>query len=617
MNRVDTVLLQCGAKHSAAARAILLAMSCVVAPAYAAGDIDPTYGGSGVLRAALHAPDFGLYGGIVRLLPAPGDRLYVVSYSPGDNCCDPPAISMELVDRRGLSIWPEPVYREWADPNAVTVRPEGGLLIGGSPADGTGGLIAALDVDGRPDPMFAGKSELTLDAPVTALASLPDGGVLVATRGKVGFDADGNTLCLDDGWTLRRLNVDGTPDPGFGSGGQLRSAQVDSVDGVATCSVAHLFPQADGRIILDSRRTYRLHANGSVDASFRNGDLLWLGLAPFMRLSGGGWLIVDSLPRGAPGETDTHLTRYDGDGVIDRSFGPGGDGSVAVDLGEMNTGDSSAWDSVPVAFEIPDDGSHYFATAWTYRRTPAADPLPSGQVVARFLRDGRLDPSFGRDGIVRLTTGTEPMVVGMAPQSDGGLVVATRHSVFRLSGADEPSPGAIDVYLEQPVVFEDAGQARLVISRNAGSDVPISVTYQTVQQSALAGADYQPVTGRLDWAAGDSSDRIVEVTIIDDSDYEPSIEALLFEVTVASGGAINFAASTRIGIADDGDPAPTPSGGGGGGGGASGGNTSSGSSGGGGSSGLELLVLLVLLLAEESRHSRRAQSATRRTGVGT
>jgi uncharacterized membrane protein YgcG len=621
----DPALLQRIASPPAWVLRALLALACTATPVEGAGRIDPTYGRAGVLRAELDQPNYGQYGGFFRVLPAPDDRLYLISFNSGDNCCLPPVFGVELVDRRGVSVWGKPVFLEPAvETFDAEVRPNGGLLVGS--ANFEQGFIAALDATGRPDPIFDGRSELVLDAPVTALASLPDGRLLVATLGKRGFDAEGNELCLDEGWTLRRLNVDGTSDPGFGSDGRLRSAQVDSVEGVSSCRISRLFLEADGRIILDSRGTYRLNANGTVDASFRNDDPLWLGLAPFTRLVDGGWLTTDSLPRGAPGETDTHLTRYDGNGAIDRSFGPSGNGSVAVDLGELNTGDSSAWDSVPGSFEIPDDGLHYFATAWTYRRSAAADPLPSGQVVARFLRDGRLDSTFGRGGVARLTTGTEPAVVGMVPQSDGGLVVATRHSVFRLYGTDEPSPGAIDVRLEQPVVFENAGPARVVISRNAGSDLPISVTYQTVQQSALAGADYEAVTGRLDWAAGDSSDRIVEVLLINDSDYEPSVEFLQFELNVASGGALNFAPSTLIGIADEGDPAPAPSGGGG----TSGGGTSSGSSGGGGtsvggtgsgsggggSSGLVPLVLLVLLLARQSRHSRRARAATRPASVG-
>lgn len=595
--------LQCIANPAAWIRRALLVVACVATPAYGAGNIDPTYGGTGMLRAELDQSNHGQLGGFFRLLPAPGDRLYVISFNSGDNCCVPPVFGVELFDHRGVSVWGQPVFLEPAvESFDAEVRSNGGLLVGS--ANFENGFIAAFDADGRPDPIFGGKSELIVDAPVTALALQPDGRLLVATLGKRGFDSEWNELCLDEGWTLRRLDADGTSDPSFGSDGRLRSAQVDSVVGASNCRISRLFLEADGRIVFDSSWTYRLNPNGTVDGSFRNGDQLWLGNTPFMRLVGGGWLTVDSLPRGTPGETDTHLTRYDGNGAIDRSFGASGAGSVTFDFGEMNTGDSSAWDSAPGSFEIPDDGSHYFATAWTYRRTALADPLPSGQVVARFLRDGRLDPSFGRDGMVRLTTGTEPVMVGMVPQSDGGLVVATRHGIFRLSGGDEPSPGAIDLRLEQPVVFENAGPARVVISRNAGSDLPISVTYQTAQQSASAGDDFQAVAGRLEWAAGDSSDRIVEVPIINDSDHEPNVEVFTLELEVVAGGALNFAPSTLMGIADDGDPAPAPSGGNATSGGSgtsgsstSGGSSSSGSNGGGGSGGLALLALLAALFA--------------------
>jgi uncharacterized delta-60 repeat protein len=572
---------------------VLLGMACAAAPALGSGKIDPGYGGAGTLHTQFDDPQYGLDGGFQRLLPAPGDRLYVISAMQGDNCCYAPALEVNLVDRHGDSVWDRLVHMEPAALGDVVVTPDGGLLIGGGQPAGnvSGGFIAALDANGSPEPRFDGSSELPLDAPVSALALQPDGRLLVASPGRVGFSSEGTELCLDEGWTLRRMDSSGLLDPGFGTDGRLRSAQVDSRDGVNSCRISRLFLEPDGRIVLEGHRTYRLNANGSVDSSFRNGDQLSLGNGPFMRLQGGGWLTVDSLPRGS--ETETRLTRYDIDGALDRSFGMGGSGLVTIDLGEIGTGDAAAWDEVSGSYEISDDGSHYFATAWTYLRTEAFDPLPSGQVVARLLRDGRLDETFGRDGVVRLTTGTQLVVAGMVPQSDGGLIVATRDRVFRLFGADEPSPGAIDARPERPVVFEDAGSARVIVSRNAGADTPISVAYHTVQVSASPGADYQAVVGRLDWAAGDSTDRVVEIPVTNDDENEPSIEVLRFELIVESGGAMLFAPSTQIGIADDGDPVR-----------GTGGNTGGGGSG-GGSAGLALLALLASLVAERRRRWRR------------
>lgn len=83
--------------------------------------------------------------------------------------------------------------------------------------------------------------------------------------------------------------------------------------------------------------------------------------------------------------------------------------------------------------------------------------------------------------------------------------------------------------------------------------------------------DFSAVSGRLDWADGDSSPREIKVPILDDTHHEV---AELFTVAIGSpsGGAVLLNTQAQVTIDDDDEasappppppPPPPPSGGGG------------------------------------------------------
>jgi uncharacterized delta-60 repeat protein len=101
------------------------------------------------------------------------------------------------------------------------------------------------------------------------------------------------------------------------------------------------------------------------------------------------------------------LLRYDALGQPAADFGEGG--ISLTDLGGTDVGYAAA---------VQPDGRILVAGA-----SDRGDER--SLVLLRFTADGRLDPSFGIDGVVRLAVGTDyPMTMAVATQPDGAIVLA-------------------------------------------------------------------------------------------------------------------------------------------------------------------------------------------------
>src|SRR5207248_8423703 len=117
------------------------------------------------------------------------------------------------------------------------------------------------------------------------------------------------------------------------------------------------------------------------------------------------------------GQYDFALARYNTDGSLDTSFGPGHNGKVVTDFG---TDDDQAY-----AVAIQADGKIVLAG----RAHPDIPSQDSNYdfALARYNADGSLDTSFGpdHDGKVVTDFGTDDdQARGMVIQPDGKIVLA-------------------------------------------------------------------------------------------------------------------------------------------------------------------------------------------------
>jgi uncharacterized delta-60 repeat protein len=243
-----------------------------------------------------------------------------------------------------------------------------------------------------------------------ALAVQPDGKVLVGGSASVpGAIAFG----------LARLNSDGSPDTSFGNGGtvfvNLFGRSVNFEGGLAL--------QPDGKIVAvgyvtlgeDSRDPdlwiMRFNSDGTFDQGFGTGGLVLtdlfshsfdfltdLAVQPDGRILAAGGVV--------PVTNDylhSVVVRYLPDGRLDPGFGTGGKAvtNVAPTLGSSISG-----------IALQSDG-----------KIVAAGPPGIEYALARYDSQGRLDPSFGGDGIVTPPVFIYPGILySVAVQPEGKIV---------------------------------------------------------------------------------------------------------------------------------------------------------------------------------------------------
>jgi uncharacterized delta-60 repeat protein len=324
------------------------------------------------------------------------------------------------------------------------------------------GVVAAQAAPGGLDPTFGTGGKVTTrigaDAVVRALALQPDGKIVVAGWSKLGSRYD---------FTLARYNGRGSLDRTFGSRGVVRTALGDSSWALAAVI------QPDGRIVAAgyavqaSRNRFalaRYNRDGSLDRRFGTGGRLTTAF-PVSAIGGAVLLQPDGkiVVAGSVTRAGFALVRYRRGGSIDRSFGDSG--RVTTTFGADTRGFASALTLQPdgriVAAGTTGEHETSEIALARYRRDGALDPtfgaggkatalraaltnnfaaavrLQRGKIVVagganadfallRFRADGSLDPSFGTDGPGTTLTpiGHGATAYGLSIQRDGKYVLA-------------------------------------------------------------------------------------------------------------------------------------------------------------------------------------------------
>jgi uncharacterized delta-60 repeat protein len=135
----------------------------------------------------------------------------------------------------------------------------------------------------------------------------------------------------------------------------------------------------------------------------------------------------------------------------------------------------------------------------------------------------------------------------------GGVILAEASTVVTIVSDDAPVPGTIAMADATASVNETAGTVTLSVTRTAGSDGVVGVSYATSAGSATEGADFTATSGNLSWADGESATKTIVVPILDDADYELE-ETFSVTLSAISGGAALGADTTTVTIIND-DPA--------------------------------------------------------------
>jgi uncharacterized delta-60 repeat protein len=353
------------------------------APSGTAGDIDPTFGDNGVVLSSISTYGAEAHAVVVQ----PDGKLVLAGWTE-----PPPPPPLPPLSTLGPPSRPEGeignkdflALRLNADGNrdsgfgsdgfvrteigyvpgaangasAVALGPDGSIVLGGFALEGlytTDFAYVRYTSAGELDPTFSGDGIQTIDIGDYEGAS---GVVVQPSDGKI--IAVGRSEVFDRTFTAMRLNVDGTLDGSFGSGG------------VSRLNLGESFVDSPAAVTLTPAGT--ILAAGTADYDGAHGDFA--------------------------------LVRYLPDGQPDPAFGVGG---VAITHDPANEQVSS--------LALAPDGKILVSGAVYEVGGPSLR-------IERYLADGQLDPTFGGTGIVTTTFGNPYGDVGVTVQADGKIVAS-------------------------------------------------------------------------------------------------------------------------------------------------------------------------------------------------
>ena len=348
-------------------------------------------------------------------------------------------------------------------------------------------IVVKATPTGTPDASFGGRGAVRPMpgklAGAPALFPTPDGGLLIAAW--VGEEVGG--MVVKSRFTLVKLRADGTRDPSYGRHGGLVEASLGLVRPLADNVVAASMTSDGGVVVLavsgvslgfygfpSATGVVRFGPNGSVDRSFGIGGFAPVEASPVA--PGTYYVATDSRDRVVVGTTDWTLgataqtlrvLRLTPEGRPDAAFGTAGATLFTLD-GEWNsiTGlTTDPLDRVVVAGFGADGVVGTVAKALVRPGEPSAGFTPA---VARLTERGRLDSSFGSDGIVAVprdrhgrtliwsdaiatdATGRAILDVFGVPTDDAGRPIFHTSADDGLSLVRLTTSGSIDNSFDQP-----------------------------------------------------------------------------------------------------------------------------------------------------------------------
>ncbi len=266
--------------------------------------------------------------------------------------------------------------------------------------------------DGSPDLDFGDNGiSSTIVYNATGMALQQDGKIIVVGKGVSGI-----------GYQFRRFLPNGQLDSAFG----INGTKVGTFGGVSTYT-SDIAIQDDNKIVTsglfsdDGTRedifVARFMPDGSVDSSFgdENGMTRTIdGYGPTkIAFQKDGKIVLAGSDRGEYSNSSRFLlARFTSDGIFDSSFGEAGTGIVKTDYDKDG-------DFIRDIVMQPDDKVVVVGTALT----GGFGNKISYIAMARYLKDGVLDPSFGEGGKVKLKLSEDSDGYGVDLQTNDKIVV--------------------------------------------------------------------------------------------------------------------------------------------------------------------------------------------------
>ncbi|MGS2719779.1 choice-of-anchor B family protein [Paraglaciecola aestuariivivens] len=133
------------------------------------------------------------------------------------------------------------------------------------------------------------------------------------------------------------------------------------------------------------------------------------------------------------------------------------------------------------------------------------------------------------------------------PQNGATLAVP---NIIKVQITDTLNQGKIVFTQAELEVKETDASLQVAVARQGGNDGEVEVNYQLHSASATVGQDIQDTSGKLVWANGDTSHKLIELHLIDDQEQE-SLESVNLSLTADNSQVLGDQVNLTINIRDD------------------------------------------------------------------
>ena len=151
------------------------------------------------------------------------------------------------------------------------------------------------------------------------------------------------------------------------------------------------------------------------------------------------------------------------------------------------------------------------------------------------------------------------VVIKLGPASS--IVNMGPVTTFTYTITNPPAPinaGVIQFAQASYSVAEAAGTVTLVATRTGGSSGSASGYYRTANGTATAGQDYTPTTNFVTWLDGDTANKNLVLTILNDALVEPAETFTVSFFTNTVGASLGALTTATVTITDDDTPPASP-----------------------------------------------------------
>lgn len=146
------------------------------------------------------------------------------------------------------------------------------------------------------------------------------------------------------------------------------------------------------------------------------------------------------------------------------------------------------------------------------------------------------------------TESDEILFVRLFNPQGGGIASGSGYTQVTILGTAQQ--GKVELNTAERAVLETDTKLTLSLARQGGSEGEVSVNYSLESGTAVSGEDFVSQSGTLTWSDGDTVDKTVTVTLINDSIEEGS-EQFRLVLTAEDANLLGGVAETLIAIKDD------------------------------------------------------------------